>query len=801
MAGTIANLIVNVQANTASLQTIDKDVKKIESSLSGFEKSIGKVGAMLAGAFTVTAIVSAGQQLLDFAGKMTDLAAKTGVSTTTLQKWSLAFEQSGVSIDTVTKASSELAAKLVNGDKSVVSALQKMGLSVDDLKRMKPEDQFTTVADAVGKLQNKGEQLYASKTLFGKSGVELLAGLTGNLKETTDEFERMGLIIDEQTIKAADDFGDQLGLMGKQLLGVTANAIAPLLPALSALAEGLAFVAKIAGTVLGMALKGVTIIIAGLWAGIAELLGWLADLAQKIPGVGKHLGFLADASDWLHKSAAKSAEMIEKLALGNADVGNAATKAVAPLLGMGDAADRSGEKADAAAKKWEALKRAAFSEDFRGMSAAAAGGHFFGTEQVPKSAEITPWLKGQHLTGRALMYSRPVPIQNPGVSQPPGFFGSMAGGIGGSLKSMWQGMSGGQGMAGLFSNIGSGILTGGLNSLMNTGLNLAMKGIGKLFGGLFGGGEGKKVNDARDSWVTQFTGMSDKAGGQAALRKMAEEAGIASSEINKLFSTSKMKDFEAGVASITAKLSDFNKIQADGQNAALQKQEMLNAAVERYGFTLEELGPTMQKQALAEKAEQLLNDFKLLTESGINIDTVIERMGDSINDFVRQAMKTGTEIPESMRGMLEKMIEQGRLTDEAGNKLASLETLTFGETLEAQFSRVLEKIEAMIDALNRIPRSIDITTNVGGPSMPSFDPSDGSDLPGFKSGTGGRYPDFGAGTPVMLHGRERVMPEAEGRAEARGLAALADRMAAMERGMRRRDERLPIVLRDALRGT
>jgi hypothetical protein len=36
----------------------------------------------------------------------------------------------------------------------------------------------------------------------------------------------------------------------------------------------------------------------------------------------------------------------------------------------------------------------------------------------------------------------------------------------------------------------------------------------------------------------------------------------------------------------------------------------------------------------------------------------------------------------------------------------------------------------------------------------------------FNEGTKGKYLDFGAGTPVMLHGKERVMTEAEGRAEA-----------------------------------
>ncbi len=40
-----------------------------------------------------------------------------------------------------------------------------------------------------------------------------------------------------------------------------------------------------------------------------------------------------------------------------------------------------------------------------------------------------------------------------------------------------------------------------------------------------------------------------------------------------------------------------------------------------------------------------------------------------------------------------------------------------------------------------------------------------NNVPGFSGGTGGQYLNFGAGTPVMLHGEERVMTKAEGLAE------------------------------------
>jgi hypothetical protein len=165
----------------------------------------------MAAAFSFTAIVAAGKSVIDFASHLTDLSQRTGISTTGLQKLQLAFEQSGISLDTVTTATDKLAKNLIGGDKSAIGALEKLGLSVTALKQMAPEEQLLAVADAVGKIQNPTEKAYAAMTVFGKGGAELLAGLTGNLKQTTDGFEAMGLIIDEKTIAAADDFGTSSG--------------------------------------------------------------------------------------------------------------------------------------------------------------------------------------------------------------------------------------------------------------------------------------------------------------------------------------------------------------------------------------------------------------------------------------------------------------------------------------------------------------------------------------------------------------------------------------------------------------
>ena len=66
---------------------------------------------------------------------------------------------------------------------------------------------------------------------------------------------------------------------------------------------------------------------------------------------------------------------------------------------------------------------------------------------------------------------------------------------------------------------------------------------------------------------------------------------------------------------------------------------------------------------------------------------------------------------------------------------------------------------------------------------------------GFAAGTQGQFLDFGAGTPVTLHGRERVVTEAEGRTEASRVAGLEQELRALRRELPRA---IGIALQDAL---
>lgn len=150
----------------------------------------------------------------------------------------------------------------------------------------------------------------------------------------------------------------------------------------------------------------------------------------------------------------------------------------------------------------------------------------------------------------------------------------------------------------------------------------------------------------------------------------------------------------------TGQLSDEAKAALMGVTAAPGidwKAE--EEAASKYGISLEKLGRQFDTAKLSAGAQQLVDDFKLLTSHGEDVGEVMNHMQKDVQGIVDKALKLGVDVPDSMKPMLQSFVDAGLLVDDHGEKLKDLGRINFAKPIEEAVQSLIDKIGELIDTL------------------------------------------------------------------------------------------------------
>jgi hypothetical protein len=248
---TAVGLNMKITADTAG---IGRGVSKTEQMLGKLSKSALsaagslrslvaiEIGTRLASAFSsaASAAVDYAQRVTQSVAAMDDLAQRTGASTDALQGLQVAADLAGVqSLEGALQKVTVVLGDAANGSESAQKAFSKIGLSVEDLMSLSPEDQFRAVAKAISAIPDSASQAAAAVDLFGKSGVELLPLFASNLAEIEKRAKQLGIVLSADQVSAITEMDDALLLVSKTFDGIIGQVTANLAPVVTALAEEL----------------------------------------------------------------------------------------------------------------------------------------------------------------------------------------------------------------------------------------------------------------------------------------------------------------------------------------------------------------------------------------------------------------------------------------------------------------------------------------------------------------------------------------------------------------------------------
>lgn len=213
-----------------ALNGVAKHAKKvnaqIKSSFSGLNSFFSKVFSPLGfglGGLGITTVFTQIVNKLDAIGKS---SANMGVSAEYFQKMNFAAERTGTSIDQVREAFAKVQAwvgKFMTGDKNAAGIMGQLGLTREDLAGLNAEQTFDKVSRALRGIGDEQTRNAVAAKLYGET-FQKLNNFLRDYVDLGEEAQSRGLIVSDETIKAAERLKDAMTNAGTAFMAAVAKS-------------------------------------------------------------------------------------------------------------------------------------------------------------------------------------------------------------------------------------------------------------------------------------------------------------------------------------------------------------------------------------------------------------------------------------------------------------------------------------------------------------------------------------------------------------------------------------------------
>ncbi|NBO26495.1 MAG: hypothetical protein EBU96_06835, partial [Actinobacteria bacterium] len=168
--------------------------------------------------------------------QLQDIAEKFGVSASKLQTLGNAASVYGSSIEAVSAGLNKLSLaqqKATSGDEGLIATFKEVGVSIEDLKSMGPEDIFLKISDSFASGANDGRQFVLVNELLGKAQTDLIKVMNQGSTAIIDQGNAMGVWSDE-TISSLSAASDTIKTLQNLFTVAFGNIASFLTPAINA---------------------------------------------------------------------------------------------------------------------------------------------------------------------------------------------------------------------------------------------------------------------------------------------------------------------------------------------------------------------------------------------------------------------------------------------------------------------------------------------------------------------------------------------------------------------------------------
>lgn len=214
----------NVAKSTGDF--IERNSKKIALGVTGTLAATGTFAAQ-----SVKLYASVGSEIYD-------MAIKTGLGAEAISELRYAAEQSGTSLSGLEVAIRQMAGTIVNaseGSDTAQKAFERIGIKIQDLIGLSPEEQFNKIASGVASLQDATLRAATAQDIFGRSGTDLLPLLSQGvdaMSRLKQEAHDLGITFTDVTAARAEQLANTLNRFNEQLKGIQFSIAEGITPSL-----------------------------------------------------------------------------------------------------------------------------------------------------------------------------------------------------------------------------------------------------------------------------------------------------------------------------------------------------------------------------------------------------------------------------------------------------------------------------------------------------------------------------------------------------------------------------------------
>lgn len=309
--------IVETENRLKSLEkesgSVTEKLKSLGSALgTGLVTAAKASAAAIAGVTTAAvgmtaAVVKSASDLAAQGDEIDKNSQKLGMTAQAYQEWDFIMQHAGSDIDKMGTSVKKLATAVEEPTDKTTAAFEKLGISLEDAKKMSQEDLFAATITALQSMESGTERTAIATDLLGKSAMDLGALLNMSADETAamrQEVHDLGGVLSDDAVEAAAAYQDSLQNVKTAIGGIKNSVGSEFMPSMIRMMNSVTQIAS-----------GNMDAVAGLEIGIDEFVGNIEKMAEDIAEKAEQLlpVIIKVISDNLPKLAQSATKILSTL--------------------------------------------------------------------------------------------------------------------------------------------------------------------------------------------------------------------------------------------------------------------------------------------------------------------------------------------------------------------------------------------------------------------------------------------------------------------------------------------------------